>query len=482
LKFLGRAKKFFQDLGSEPESKVQFYNVVCGSGHRVRGERTEGYQALRCPVCGEGVFVLPRSPLPDPIAPARPSSRPKPAIMDEGWVEEGPVELSDPAIVAVDVAGSEPMAADAEIIWEDPPAGATDRRGPAPAPLQAKSKVDDNKGPNPGSVEGDPGMATREPDSDPSGCPRGRPKQRDPIARSPGARPARNDDPIVADRDRKGRPRKPSVANPTSRGQLLDKPAAAVTEPIPELRKRRRYSLIFWVVPVLVVATVGFRYWQQKRQEYPVIAEKGRIEGIPALDEGKFDKAYQLLSAAKSAVDSLGGDVEDAEAIRNAADEAAVFINLSSRTLEEMLEEAGRTDPDVWATRFNNLYKNRSIIIDSWIATAPEPGKGAYDIHYRVFPSGGASHFGDSQNVVSPERIGFIDLIDFQLLELSRPRADDRVTFGARLASFQYDSTRELWVIRLDSKSGVFIQHSKALEALGWPRATSIDKNAEDQP
>ena len=71
LKFLGRAKKFLRDLGTEPLAKVQYFNVACSSGHRVRGERTEGYQALRCPACGEGVFVLPRSPLPEPAAPAR---------------------------------------------------------------------------------------------------------------------------------------------------------------------------------------------------------------------------------------------------------------------------------------------------------------------------------------------------------------------------------------------------------------------------
>jgi hypothetical protein len=404
--------------------------------------------------------------------------------MGERWADEQPGELSDPAIGAVDVAQSEPIAADAEIIWEDPPAEASDRRGSPPAPLEVKSNVADKEESEPGSVEGDSSTATCEPESVASGRSRGRRKQDGPIAPTSGARPARNDDPIVADRDRKGRRRKPSVANPTSRGQTPDKPAAAVTGPFPDPRKRRGYRHIFWVVPVLVVATVGFRSWRQKRQEYPLIAEKGRIEGIPALDEGKFDKAYQLLSAAKSAVDSLGGDVEDAEEIRNAADEAAIFINLASRTLEEMLDEAGHTDPDVWATRFDNLYKNRSIIIDSWIATAPEPGKGAYDMQYRVFPLGGASQFSDSRNVVTPERMGFIDLTDFQLLESMSPRpgVDDRITFGARLASFQYDSTRELWVIRLESRSGAWIRHNKALEALGWPRAASIDRNAEDPP
>src|ERR1700722_7577278 len=74
LKFLVRARKLFQALAPEPETPVQYFNVLCASGHRVRGERTEGYQALRCPACGEGVFVLPRSPLPEPVAPERPST------------------------------------------------------------------------------------------------------------------------------------------------------------------------------------------------------------------------------------------------------------------------------------------------------------------------------------------------------------------------------------------------------------------------
>jgi hypothetical protein len=466
LKFLGRAKKFLQDLGSEPESKVQFYNVVCASGHRVRGERTEGYQALRCPVCGEGVFVLPRSPLPDPVAPARSSSRPKPMNPGEGWVEEGPVELNDPAVVAVDRAESELMAADAEIIWDDHPGDAPDRRGAAPAPLQAKSTADDEERPGRGSAGGDPSTATTEPKPDPSRRPRARPKQKGSSARTPGARPPRTDEAAVDDRGCNVR---------------APKPAAAATESLPQPRKSRRYTVVFWVVPVLVMATIAFQYWKQKRREYPMIAETGRLEGIPALEEGKFDKAYQLLSAAKSAVDSLGDDVEGADDIRTAADEAAIFIKLSSRSLEEMLEEAGR-DPDLWATRFADLYKNRSVIIDSWVASAPEPGKGAYDISYKVFPSGGASQFMDSQNIVPPERIAIIDLADFQLLELSRPKVDERVAFGARLASFTYDSTRELWVIRLDPTSGVFIKHSKALEVLGWPRTPPIDQNREDPP
>ena len=40
-------------------------------------------------------------------------------MMGERLVEEGPVELSDPASVSVDLGGEERGAADADIIWDD---------------------------------------------------------------------------------------------------------------------------------------------------------------------------------------------------------------------------------------------------------------------------------------------------------------------------------------------------------------------------
>ena len=71
------------------------------------------------------------------------------------------------------------------------------------------------------------------------------------------------------------------------------------------MRTLNRWLLV--IVPFLVIATVAWRYRQQLRQGYPAIVEKGRTEGITALEEGDFDKANQLLSAARSAVDGLGG-------------------------------------------------------------------------------------------------------------------------------------------------------------------------------
>ncbi len=222
------------------------------------------------------------------------------------------------------------------------------------------------------------------------------------------------------------------------------------------------------VVPLLILLTVAWRYWQYRRAEAPLIAELGRTEGIPALEEGNFDKAFQRLAAARAAVDSLGGAVEGADEIRNAADEAAIFVDLIPQTLEDLLAEAGRTPADAWSSQFKTLYKGRSIIIDSWVTAKPDsaPGSG-YEILYRVLPPGQPSNFVEGGGS-RPDRRGRIDLTGFKLFELADPSVGDQVIFGARLASFDYDRESNEWVIRLEPKSGVFITHSKALQSIGW--------------
>src|SRR5207253_3557871 len=75
LNILGRARKMWRGWSPPEQAKPQYYSVACPEGHLLRGMRTEGYQALRCPECGQGIFVLPRSPLPDPPAPPAEHSR-----------------------------------------------------------------------------------------------------------------------------------------------------------------------------------------------------------------------------------------------------------------------------------------------------------------------------------------------------------------------------------------------------------------------
>ena len=219
-----------------------------------------------------------------------------------------------------------------------------------------------------------------------------------------------------------------------------------------------------------------------RREGLPRVIERGRVEGLPALDEGDFDRANQLLSAARGAVDELGGAVEDAEMIRQAAKEAAVFNDRCPETLENLLVEAGRMDKDAWADKFATLYKGRYYIFDTTVVSTPEEGgTGAYEIGYLVLPPGEASRFGDGPMAL-PDKYSPIDLAGFDLFELARPPQDTHVTFGARLQSMAYDDEKGHWVVRLEPKSGVFIEHTRALRIIGLPTTESIDMPREDKP
>ena len=131
------------------------------------------------------------------------------------------------------------------------------------------------------------------------------------------------------------------------------------------------------------------------------------------------------------------------------------------QTLEDLLAEAEPTD--AWSSQFKMLYKGKTIIIQSWITAVPDSSPGSdYDIAYRVLPPGLPSNFVDGGGS-RPARVGRIDLSGFELL--AGQRADNQVTFGAELASLEFDGKSNEWVIRLVPNSGVYILHTKMLEA-----------------
>ena len=231
MKFLGRAKKFLQDLGTEAPSKTQTFNLACASGHRVRGERTEGYQALRCPSCGEGVFVLPRSPLPEPVAHAKASgSRGRYGRPGSPWADEGPVELHDGG-----AAGE-----GAEIIWDDESAEATPRTSPRPRPGSRRRTSPPPRSRRPGRTQS---AADRE---------------QAPSRRRPGSpRTVRE----CRGRDPGGPPPIPQRARTPVAG-----PAPVVIEARPRARRGPRLGLIFFLLALLIVATVGWRVWKNRRR------------------------------------------------------------------------------------------------------------------------------------------------------------------------------------------------------------------------
>ena len=394
---LGRARTMMQGWTAPPPPRAQGYSVACSEGHRLTGQRTEGYQALRCPTCGEGIFVLPRSPLPIPPAPAA-SHRARVAAATEAFPEDGPIALSDPPRSAT-VPGAEvdPGEAEmAEIDWVDE-APAT----PAPAPPSPKVVPAAKPGP-------------RKPRPSPS-----------------------------------PEPEPPTIA-------LADHPTLA------EWAWQRRNALLVAGVILLVIGAVSFRRHRQRLEDLPEVAEIGRTEGLKRLDDGDFQAAKKLLADAAAAVDALGGRYEGADAIRQGAREAAIFTDLSSDGLDVLLEQAATyRDVKEWSSHFAGFYRGRSFILETAIVAEPDPARpgSGYQVECPILTGRGPK----------AKARGRLDLAGFRLFEDSKPRVGEPKTFGARLASLEFEVATSEWVFTVEPDSGVFITHPKALEAIGWP-------------
>jgi hypothetical protein len=450
LNLRDRARTLLQGLTTSPPAKAQTYNAACPEGHRLRGQRTVGYQALRCPTCGEGIFVLPRSPLPEPPVPASgatPRDRKGPAApvappRPEAEPEPGPIVLTDP-VVFEETAGDD-VDVDGAVVWVDenetdaPPAGRLD-------PVDA-------------------GLAEIE--------------HADAQRRRADARQARSGRAPVGD-DGKAVPAeaRPRTAVRTGAPRRVGEAAgagasaAAVRQRLTAWVRKWRNPLLFLGVVLLIAVTVGFRQWRQYRQDLPRVAALGRVDGLAALDEGEFDKAHQLLSRARHAVDALGGAVEGAAEIRQGAAEAEILVSLVPDRLETILDAAGRSDPKEWPRQFATLYKGRSIVVDAHIIATPETlGQPRYELDYQVLPDGEGK----------PLRVARIDTTGFQLFALAGPKVGDQVTFGARLAAFTYDDQAQEWRIALEPRSGVYLTHPRALEALGWPSFAETPAKEEE--
>ena len=418
MNLLDRAKRLLQGEGPSASRKPQYYNVLCPDGHRISGARNEGYQALRCPSCGEGVFILPRSPLPEVSAPPRPVQRASRPAASEADVLDEPIALSDPP--------SLPPRDDNEeftdIDWED--------------------EVQETSTRN----------AATQTDAAPANGEARQPSQ--PAARSlePGRRPKPRTEPP---RDAR--------AQPAARSRPAFRPSApaAPEEPPFDLRdwvRRRRNPLIFTTVGLILAATIGVRLWRSNLEDYPRVAELGRTEGLDALDRGEWDKAHQLLSKARRAVDALGGNVEGAEEIRHGADEAALYANLVSETMESLLRSADPAETSDWPAEFARLYKGKAIVVRAEVIAVPGPdGRGGYDLDYRILPSG--------EGDLNPrrDRVGRFDLSKFKLFHDLQPKVGTQLAFGARLRSFTFDAERNEWLVGLEPDSGVVLQHDKAL-------------------
>jgi hypothetical protein len=428
LNLLERTRRLFQGLTPPARPRAGYFDVACPEGHRLSGERTEGYQALRCPSCGEGMFVLPRSPLPEPVAPEATGRPKKIARSIEAAGDLEPIALTDP-FPDQGYEGDIGPAVDVDDAWLEIPRDVE----PAKAKPAKPARPDD-------------APANRQPQPTAEPAPKKKPR---PTAEGAAARAPRAAATPVA---RPARPRDVEPAEFEARPGL----GAWLGE--------RRNPLFFLTVLTIVVATVAFKIHRSRLEALPRVIEAGRTEGLAALDAGRFETAHKLLSEAARALDTLGDDSREADEIRQGAREATIYTGLTPEPLENILGEA-TPDSVEWTARFDAAYKGRTILVDAHVSAVPDAtGAGRYELDYLVLPPGEGS---------KPLRIGRLDLTGFTLLQQPPRQVGDRVVFGARLASFTMEH-EGVWQIGLEPESGVYILHPKALDAVARPSGADL--------
>ncbi len=427
------------------------FEARCPAGHEFIGTRQELFQAIRCPECGEGIFILPTTWLPVP-----------------------------------------PMASVTDLI----PLGEI-RKQAVPQKEDPDDQNPDNPTDPPDSAHRPPKIPLREPTRPTARKPDSMPVD-DPAARyqveSAGAPDqAEFERMIQDDADRQSSARMEGhtarTASPSKRPKsarpVPAKPDATVEDPEndPEFDHDeeiaedyrppfyQRISRTVWIglgVTAIMGLTVFFQIRQSHREQLPRLANLGRTEGIAKLDSGQFDEAKQILAEAASAYDEMNDQSDEARSIRQAARESAIFADLVSRPIDEIIDSVAADATG--RSEFLNQHRGRSIIIESRVTKTPQQG-GQYDLDFRAAVGPGPD---------SARPLGRLDLAGLKLLDDLKPGLGDSVLIGVRLKDLELKDG--LWWIRLEPSSGVMITHWNALSAIGWPvtdRAKPSSPNTE---
>jgi len=219
----------------------------------------------------------------------------------------------------------------------------------------------------------------------------------------------------------------------------------------------------------IVVSTLALNTWRSYREQLPHTAEVNYNEGTEAFDQGDYDTAKLKLGRAATAFKQLGGQDERTTLAIQLAAESAIFADLCTYRLDEILDEAARTDADAWARRFEIAYKGRAVILDTEIEgpTSPGASAGDYPLRYRILLGRGPT----------PSRIGRISLDRFKLFEGQSLQPGDPVLFGARLAGCRLQNGE--WQFLLEPDSGVILTRFENLKRQGWTPRDNVNLDSQ---
>ncbi len=469
MDLVGRAKSWIGGSSArQTEVEPEPYRVQCPAGHVIRGHRLESYQAIRCPTCSAGVFILPNSPLPIPPSPPNVNRSTSKRSMPDA-TDDRPIPLSD----HLEPAGLEE--ADGEIEWIDPipddvapgaePVPSTPDVDPvevAVAEAETNHKIEGKPGESPSTTSspkptgpdlekrGTRTQPRRRPQEDPPGAQRSRTPKRRPLdpASEPLPTPLSDDD----------------WENSAESEEIFDVERTTLVERL----QRNGPTLVALTVLGFLVITVVWTIQRNIRRDDPALVNQGLSEGIEALDDGDFDRAHQLLGPAATAAERLGvSSISGGDRVTQAAREAAIYVDLIPEPLEEILESrASATDLEAWNREFERRYNGKAILIESRIAESVSPGD-PLELEYLILAEGVRRD--------RPRR-GSLRFDQFELFRENRPEPGLTVVFGARLDRIELEQSGNFGFI-LEPESGVTMTSQGALRAIGWGPIEGIDSD-----
>ncbi len=205
-----------------------------------------------------------------------------------------------------------------------------------------------------------------------------------------------------------------------------------------------------------VVLLTGYLVWHSQVKEKAALTLHDHLEaGEAAFRDKKFAEAAAEYQQASAAVDILGRDDAESQAVRQKAKELNAMAHLAPLSLYELCDEAraavaaGDTQ---WSEKFARDYAGAWIIVDADVVSDAGPD-------------------GVTQPVIRYPFDGLPVILDSRLKALAPSSAvagPQHVIFAGQLVSFALEGTKsKVWVLRLKDSTAFLWAGAETYRALG---------------
>jgi hypothetical protein len=198
------------------------------------------------------------------------------------------------------------------------------------------------------------------------------------------------------------------------------------------------------LVTAAILAVVWW-FFLLPQSKHPPDAEANKKTAAERLQQAGRYLAGGMFRLAADELQDEPGDLpaNQKRRWRQLQREAALFADLCTEPLEDILQHAAGVPEREWHADFPRRYRDRSIIFDTIVKRKANGKLHAFYVFARV----------------DKTHIEVDDLELFRHLPLELPR---RILFGARLASIRLEPPGPAWVVHFQPESGVLLTDAKA--------------------